>query len=170
MTWKAMMFAALGAALVLGSGAARANERHGSKSAAHEHAGGEATSMAPGQAGEQAGVKEISGRVVQASPSKLYLEHMGAVVEFNLKDTQFSGGDLRSFKDLSEGQQVKASFTIENKTTNVANRVSLAGEAGTTRPGAPEREPAATPGGERPDLTPSVPGMPPREPSTTPPP
>jgi hypothetical protein len=162
MTGKAKVFAAIGAAVLLGGGAARADERKSATSAAGQQASGEGTS------------REITGRVLSAGPSKLYLEHMGAVVEFNLKDTEFSGADLHSSRDLSEGQQVRASFTVENKTTNVAKRVSLASEAGTATPShehGPGEHGMETAPGERPDrATPSLPGMPPREPATTPPP
>jgi len=179
MTGKAKMFIAVGAAFVLGTGAARANERQSTTSAGREQAGDKATSAdAPSRASEatskaaEGTSREITGRVLQAGPSKLFLEHMGAVVEFNLKDTEFSGGDLKSSRDLAEGQQVKASFTVENKTTNIAKRVSLAGEAGTAKPsheyGPGEHGPGMSPG-ERPGpATPSTPGMPPREPGTTP--
>lgn len=137
MRGKTRMLIAAGAAFLLGAGAARADERQSTRSAGREQAAGEATSAdatsrtsEATSKGSEGTSREITGRVLQASPSKLFLEHMGAVVEFNLKDTEFSGGDLRSSRDLSEGQQVKASFTVENKTTNVAKRVSLAGEAG----------------------------------------
>jgi hypothetical protein len=105
------------------SGSTNADERQRTKTAAREPAGGEASS------------KEITGRVLQAGPSKLFLEHMGAVVEFNIApDAQFSGGTVRSSRDLSEGQEVRASFTVENKTTNVAKRISLTREAGAPSP------------------------------------
>jgi hypothetical protein len=99
------------------------DEQQGAKTAAPKPAGGEASA------------KEITGRVLLASPSKLFLEHMGAVVEFNIApDAQFSGGKVGSSRDLSEGQEVRASFTVENKTTNVAKRISLAREAGAPSP------------------------------------
>ncbi len=178
MTGKAKMFIAVGAAFVLGTGAASADERQSTTSAGREETGGEAKSAGATSRTSEATSKaegtsrEITGRVLQASPSKLFLEHMGAVVEFNLRETEFSGGDLRSSRDLAEGQQVKASFTVENKTTNIAKRVSLAGEAGTAKPsheyGPGEHGPGMSPG-ERPGpATPSTPGMPPREPGTTP--
>lgn len=180
MTGKAKTFVAVGAAFVLGTGAAHANERQSTTPAGREQTGGTATSADTSRTSEatskasEGTSREITGRVLQASPSKLFLEHMGAVVEFNLKDTEFSGGDLKSSRDLAEGQQIKASFTVENKTTNVAKRVSLAGDAGTAKPshehGPGEHDPVISPG-ERPGrATPSTPGMPPREPGTTPPP
>jgi hypothetical protein len=177
---QAKMLLAFGAALVLGAGAAHADEQK-SKTATRE------------QAGREAAAKEISGRVVTASPSKLFLEHMGAVVEFNLApDAQFSGGSVRSSGDLTEGQEVRASFTVENRTTNVAKRISLARESGSAGPqhggtgSAAEPQPgsgtAGTPPSERPTPQERVPGMPPgerpphdpgtpapRDPGTTPP-
>ena len=144
---------AVGAALVVGAGAVQADDKQKTRAAA------------PEQAGEKAASKEISGRVVQAGPSKLFVEHMGAVLEFNLaSDAQFSGGNIRSGADLKEGQEVRTSFTVENNTTNVAKRVTLA------------REPAGTPGkapkqgSAMPPSSPSVPprSPPPLEPGTTP--
>jgi hypothetical protein len=172
---------AVGAVLALGAGVARADERHGSKTTAREQAGETATgssatsgraSSATGSVAREAATKEITGKVLQASPSKLYLEHMGAVVEFNIaSDAKFSGGDFRSSSDLSEGQEVRASFTVENKTTNVAKEISLAGAAsGSTGSSAP----AAVPGERGSGTSPqergerSTPGTPPREPGTTP--
>ena len=146
----------LAAALALGAGFAHADERQRTKSAG-EQRGGEAP-------------KEITGRVLQAGPSKLFLEHMGAVVEFNIApDARFSGGNVRSFRDISEGQDVRASFTVENKTTNVAKEISVTSGAGATgsKQGAPERGPIA-PGERSPsdqgNRTPT-----PEPPATTPP-
>jgi hypothetical protein len=178
---QAKMLLACGAALVMSVGAAHAAEQQKPKTAT------------PEQGGREAATKEISGRVVQASPGKLFLEHMGAVVEFRIpSDAQFSGGGVRSASDLSEGEEVRASFTVENETTNVAKRISVARAAGPAGPphegagtaaepksesgavGTPpserttpqERVPGKTPG-ERP---PSDPGTPaPRDPGTTPP-
>jgi hypothetical protein len=178
---QAKMLLACGAALVMGVGAAHADERQKAKAAT------------PEQAGREAAAKEISGRVVQASPSRLFLEHMGAVVEFRIaSDAQFSGGDVRSSSDLSQGQEVRASFTVENGTTNVAKRISLTREAGSAGPphggtgsatepkpesgavGAPpserpipqERVPGKAPG----ERAPSDPGTPaPPDPGMTPP-
>ena len=150
---QAMMWLAFGAALVVGAGAVRADDKQKTRAAT------------PEQAGEKAASKELSGRVVQASPSKLFVEHMGAVVEFNIaSDAQFSGGNLRSGTDLKEGQEVRTSFTVENNTTNVAKRVTLAREAAGTPGKAPEQGSAMPPGS--PSAPPSSP--PPLEPGTPP--
>ena len=144
-----MMWVAFGATLVLGAGAAQADDKQKTRTAT------------PEQAGEKAASKEISGRVVQAGPSKLFVEHMGAVVEFNIAaDAQFSGGDIRSGMDLKEGQEVRTSFTVENNTTNVAKRVTLAREPAGTPRTTPEQGSAMPPG------SPSAP--PPLEPGTQP--
>jgi hypothetical protein len=159
MRGKTKTLLAFVAVLGVYAGAVQADEQSGAKTSGREGA-------------TEATAKEISGRVVQASPSKLFLEHMGAVVEFNIApDAQFTGGNLTSSRDLSEGQEVRASFTVENKTSNVVKRIS-AGRAGSggAAGGAPQ------PG--RP--TPGLPGHPPgtggetgtpspHEPAATPP-
>src|SRR5215208_4131675 len=103
MRGRTRTWVACGAALVLGAGAAHANEGHKNKSAASERTGGTASSGAASSGTASSGTvstdaassKEIRGRVLQASPSKLFLEHMGAVVEFKLdSDAKFSGGDV----------------------------------------------------------------------------
>jgi hypothetical protein len=177
---------AVGAVLALGAGVARADERHGDKTTAREQAGetasgGSATSARASSATgstSEAAAKEITGKVLQASPSKLFLEHMGAVVEFNIApDAKFSGGDFRSSRDLAEGQEVRASFTVENKTTNVAKELSLAGSGAMGSSGSTGSSGTGAVPGERGSGTSpqergerSTPGIPPREPGTTPPP
>jgi hypothetical protein len=146
------------AGLVLSAGAAHADERDRAKTAGSEEAAGTTS-------------KEISGRVVQASPSKLFLEHMGAVVEFTIApDAQFSGGNVTNSRDLSEGQEVRASFTVENKTSNVVKRVSVAGAAGTRGMGEMPQPERPTPG--MPGHQPGARGEPgtqaPQEPAATP--
>lgn len=135
------MKALIASAALVFAGAAYADEQQRAPPAGREDAAGTTS-------------KEISGRVVQASPSKLFLEHMGAVVEFTIApDAQFSGGNVKSSGDLSEGQEVRASFTVENKTSNVVKRISVAGEAGS------KVDLGGTPQPERP--TPGLPGRPP---------
>jgi hypothetical protein len=148
MTWLAV-----GAAFALGAGAARADDK-------------QKTGMAtPERAGEKAESKELSGRVVQSGPSKLFVEHMGAVVEFNLApDAQFSGGDIKSGSDLKEGQEVRTSFTVQNDTTNVAKRVTVAQEPAGAYPGKAPEQGSSMPPGSTPSAPPRTP--PPLEPGT----
>jgi hypothetical protein len=144
---------AFGAALVLAAGAGRADDKQKT---------GTAT---PGQGGERAASKELSGRVVQSGPSKLFVEHMGAVVEFNIApDAQFSGGDIKSGSDLKEGQEVRTSFTVQNSTTNVAKRVTVAQEPAGTQPGRAPEQGSTTPQSSSPSAPPRTP--PPLEPGT----
>lgn len=112
---------AFGAALLLRVGAAQADEQRAGQSASQ------------GQSVQESAPREISGRVVEASPSRLFLEHMGVVMEFKIDpDAKFSGG-AQSSSDLAAGQEVRTSFTVENRTTNVAKKISVAGK------GAPEK-------------------------------
>ncbi len=170
---QVMAWVGVGAALVLGAGEVRAGDKQKDKSAASEPAKGAGSSGAASSGTASSGTagvassQEMRGRVLQASPSRLFMEHMGAVVEFKIdSDAQFSGGNVKSASDLSEGQEVRASFTVENKTTNVAKRISVTEgtKSGTGTSGqAPEQKPS---GGER---TPSTPGTStPSEPSTAP--
>jgi hypothetical protein len=93
----------VGASVLLGAAAARAEERAGAA------------------AGEK---KELSGKVIKSEANTLYLEHMGAVVPMQIgRETRFSG--LRSAGELAEGQEVRASFTVKNDTKNVADSISL---------------------------------------------
>jgi hypothetical protein len=155
--------------LVLGAGVAHAEEQRKSKTASRE------------QAARSGGEKEISGRVLQASPSRLFIEHMGAVVELSLApDAKFSGGNVTSSRDISEGQEVRASFTVENNTTNMAKQITVtsagtgaapAGGTGTAREktGMEGGTTGAAPG-ERPAPQEREPGMPTgatQRPSTT---
>ena len=173
---QARTWIAVGAALVLGAGVAYADEhKHDQKgkSPTSERAGGAASSgtasgaassgtTSSGMAKSDTTAKEMSGRVLQASPSRLFLEHMGAVVEFKIdSDAQISGGNVKTAGDLSEGQEVRTSFTVENKTTNVAKRISVSGQ--TSGPGAPSEQQRPMPG----ERSPTTPGTPsPYQPST----
>jgi hypothetical protein len=94
---------AVGASVVLGAGVARADERAGART------GGE---------------RELSGTVIKSEVNTLYIEHMGAVVPFTIgRDTRFSG--VQSPGELAKGQQVRASFTLNGDTQNVAEQISL---------------------------------------------
>jgi hypothetical protein len=94
---------AIGGSVLLGPAAGRAEE-------------------AAGGAGDEN--KELTGNVIKSEANTLYLEHMGAVVPMEIgRDTTFSG--IRSTDDLAEGQQVRASFTVEDETKNVAASISL---------------------------------------------
>jgi hypothetical protein len=92
----------VGASVLLGAAAARAGEMTGAA------------------AGEK---KELSGKVIKSENSTLYLEHMGAIVPIEFGgDTRFSG--VRSAGELTEGQEVRASFTVDD-TKNIADSISL---------------------------------------------
>ena len=84
-----------------------------------------------GQAGTEVGQNEITGRVVKAERHTIYLEHMGLVIPLHVtSQTQFTDPSVKSPRDLKEGQDVRASFSIKNRTQNVAQSISLAGQGG----------------------------------------
>jgi hypothetical protein len=108
------------------------------------------------------GQRELSGTVVKASKTTLYLEHMGAIVPMRIDErTRVSGEGAKSPQDLVEGQVVRASFTVKG-TDNVADRITVAGRAPS-----PDEGGGRTPGaeGSPPDPRPAPPdrgpGMPP---------
>lgn len=69
---------------------------------------------------------EIEGKLVRVDSKTLFVEHMGVVVPLKVdRNTKFEGAAIRRAGDFKEGQQVRASFKIENKVNNVATRVSL---------------------------------------------
>ncbi len=112
------------------------------------------------------GERELSGTVVKTDATTLYLEHMGAIVPLKIDEkTRFSGEGVKSSRDLTEGQEVRASFTVEDETTNVASRVAVASGAPPAS-GTQGIPPEALPPGQHPQLPPERgPGMPPgREP------
>jgi hypothetical protein len=126
------------------------------------------------------GTRQLSGTVVRADAGTLYLEHMGAIVPLKIDDkTEFSGEGVKSSRDLTEGQEVRASFTVKNETTNVADRIAVASASGRepaggtgsqgSPPGGTERRPGPpTPSERRPGSPPDTQPIP-RDPGTTPP-
>jgi hypothetical protein len=107
----------VGASVLLAAGAARAGEGTG--------------------ASEDS--KELSGKVIKSEANTLYLEHMGAVVPVEIaSETRFSG--VQSANQLAEGQDVRASFTVQAETRNVAETISLGAP-----PSDGTRAPPATP-------------------------
>ncbi len=117
-----------------------------------------------GGSGQQA-EQELTGKVVKAQSNKVFIEHMGAVVELKTSSkTQFEG-DVKKAKDLKEGDEIRASFTVKNKTENEATSISRSSQGtggagfedlGTSDPGGldntgagePATEPSTEPGTE----------------------
>lgn len=102
-----------------------------------------------GQAGQTAQQQNISGEVVKANKNAVYLKSdQGAVVELKVqKDTKFTAADVKSAKDLKEGQQVRASFEVKGS-ENIAKDISL--DEGMGGSGFEEQEPLEP--GLEPDL------------------
>lgn len=120
--------------------------------------------------GRASGARELMGRVVKTGPNVLYLEHMGAVVAFRITPkTEFTGLGARSSRDLAEGQQVLATFTVEGKTTNQASRIAATSEAAGEPRSPSEQGRGPVPGVPRglpgpPDHGPTAPRVPPGQP------
>jgi hypothetical protein len=71
--------------------------------------------------------QELSGKVVRVLGKTLYIEHMGAIVPIKVSaSTKFDDPSLKKAKDIKEGQEIRASFTVQNKTDNLATNISLA--------------------------------------------
>jgi hypothetical protein len=122
-------------------------------------------------AARTAGQRELSGTVVKASKTMLYLEHMGAIVPMRIDEhTTVTGGGAKTPRDLVEGQVVRASFTVKG-TDNVADRITVAGGRAPPSPGeGGDRTPDAegSPPDPRPDPPGRGPGLPPdRQPVPT---
>lgn len=79
-----------------------------------------------GRKSSAASNNELTGTVVKISGKTLWLEHMGAVVPLKIgASTRFDDPSLKRVKDLKEGQEIRASFIVQGKTTNVAQSISL---------------------------------------------
>jgi hypothetical protein len=74
---------------------------------------------------------ELTGKVVKISGKTIWLEHMGAMVPLKVAaSTRFVDPSIKRIKDLREGQEIRASFVVQGKTTNVAQSISLSGTSG----------------------------------------
>ncbi|WP_342380839.1 hypothetical protein NVS55_14340 [Myxococcus stipitatus] len=82
--------------------------------------------------GSAMGQKELSGKVVKAESSKVFVQDaQGAVVTLDIdKSTMFTDPTLKKAKDLKEGQEIRASFEVK-ETKNMAKSISLSGTGGT---------------------------------------
>ena len=128
-----------------------------------------------GQAGTEVGQNEITGRVVKAERHTVYLEHMGLVIPLHVtSQTKFTDPTVKSAKDLKEGQDVRASFSIKNRTQNEAQSISLAGQGGAglqeqqPSQGGTMGQPYGTPSGQQPSGTEQQPSGTEQQPTTPP--
>jgi len=83
------------------------------------------------------GKNELTGKVVRADKNTVYVDHMGAVVPLKIEpNTKFESAGITKANDLKEGQEIRASFTVKEKTTNVATAIWLEGAtSGANKPG-----------------------------------
>jgi hypothetical protein len=118
----------------------------------------------------QTGSTELQGEVARVESKTIYVKHMGAVVPLKIdKDTKLDGKTF-SKRDLKEGQEIRASFTVENGINNVADTISTS-DLGTGGAGMQQQQPSTIP-----DDSTNLPSEPERTPqpedtgtSTTPP-
>jgi hypothetical protein len=76
------------------------------------------------------GQKELTGKVVKADNKMVWVDHMGAVVPLSVdKSTQFTDPNLKRARDLQPGQEIRASFEVQ-ETKNVAKSISMSGTGG----------------------------------------
>jgi len=88
-------------------------------------------STSPSMGTNAMGQKELSGKVVKAESSKVFVQDaQGAVVTLDIdKSTTFTDPTLKKAKDLKEGQEIRASFEVK-ETKNMAKSISLSGTGG----------------------------------------
>jgi hypothetical protein len=99
---------------------------------------------------------ELTGRVVRAENNMVWIDHLGAVVPLRIDaNTKFESAGVTHARDLKEGQEIRANFTVKDKTTNVATAIWLEGATSTGKAGAdsldmqPRSNPSAAAPGER---------------------
>jgi hypothetical protein len=118
-----------------------------------------ATASTPPVSATPLGARQLSGTVVKADDKNVYLEHMGAVIPLKVdENTRFTGEGVKSSRDLTEGQEVRASFTVKG-TDNVADRITA--ERASGKPGADSGKTGADTGRSPP---PGAEGLPPGHP------
>jgi hypothetical protein len=83
---------------------------------------------------------ELTGKVVKTDANTVWIEYSGAVVPLKVDaNTHFEGASIKRARDLKEGEQIRASFTVNNRTDNLARTISLSSATGgsgldTTKP------------------------------------
>lgn len=69
--------------------------------------------------------QELTGKVVRASNKMILVDHEGIVVPLKINaKTEFGDPSIKRGKDLKEGQEIRAAFTVKS-TANWATRISL---------------------------------------------
>jgi hypothetical protein len=101
-------------------------------------------SKSSSQLGDSSGTlskNELTGRVVRADNNMVWIDHLGAVVPLKIENnTKFESAGVTRAKDLKEGQEIRANFTVKDKTTNVATTIWLEGATSTGKTGASDMD------------------------------
>lgn len=72
---------------------------------------------------QQLAANEITGRVVKSNKKMVWVEHAGAIVPLTInKQTQFGDESLKRAQDIKAGDEIRASFEVNN-TDNVATNI-----------------------------------------------
>jgi len=72
---------------------------------------------------QQLAANEITGRVVKSNKKMVWVEHAGAIVPLTInKQTQFGDENLKRAQDIKAGDEIRASFEVNN-TDNVATNI-----------------------------------------------
>jgi hypothetical protein len=81
-----------------------------------------------GGSGQSGMGQELTGRVVKSDRKTVWVEHAGAIIPLKVdKSTQFTGTEQKRASDFKEGDEIRASFSVD-KTDNVATSIGLANE------------------------------------------
>jgi hypothetical protein len=68
---------------------------------------------------------------VKSESKTVWIDHQGAIVPLKIdRDTRFEGAAVKDAKDLKEGQEIRASFMVKDRTDNVARTIALASTSG----------------------------------------
>jgi hypothetical protein len=84
---------------------------------------------------------ELTGKVVRVDNNMVWIDHLGAVVPLKIENnTKFESAGVTRAKDLKEGQEIRANFTVKDKTTNVATTIWLEGATSTGKTGSSDMD------------------------------
>lgn len=110
--------------------------------------------------GTQAAQHTLTGNFVRADKGTLYVQQMGAIVPLKITaQTRFPGA-AQSARELKPGEEIRATFDIQNQTTNIARSVELANQSGTGGSGILEDQNLQNPTGAQPQQS-NMPAQPP---------
>jgi len=79
---------------------------------------------------EPKGEQQLEGKVLKADRTSITIEHMGAAIPLQVQSsTSFQG--VKSAKDIKEGSQVRASFSLKGSRNELTSIEVMPGAGGT---------------------------------------